>query len=167
MTHAIQRLAAGLALCALAAFAQTDPARATDAPALPGWLAGHWRMQSGDTVVEEVWMAPAGDLMPGMARTLRPGRKAFFEYTRIEARPDGLYFVAQPGGVPPTDFKLLESDARSMVFENKAHDFPQRVRYGLRADGALEASISGLQDGETRTESWHYLRVDDAPARTP
>ena len=75
--------------------------------------------------------------------------------------------MAQPGGVPPPDFKLLESDARSMVFENKAHDFPQRVRYGLRADGALEASISGLQDGETRTESWHYLRVDDAPARTP
>jgi len=146
-----------LAVCAVAV-----PGRAADRAALPAWLAGHWRMQSGDTVVEEAWMAPAGDVMPGMARTLRPGRKAFIEYTRIEARADGVYFVAQPGGVPPTDFKQVESDARSMVFENKAHDFPQRVRYALRADGALEASISGLQDGATRTESWHYQRVDNA-----
>jgi len=141
------------------------PGRAADEAGLPAWLAGHWRMQSGDTVVEEVWMAPAGEVMPGMARTLRPGRKAFIEYTRIESRADGLYFVAQPGGVPPTDFKRVESDATSIVFENKAHDFPQRVRYGLRDDGALEASISGVQGGELRTEAWQYQRVDGTPAR--
>jgi Domain of unknown function (DUF6265) len=158
-------LRAFLLACLLAAGAAAASALAAERPGLPAWLAGHWRMQSGETVVEEVWMAPAGEVMPGMARTLRPGRKAFIEYTRIESRADGLYFVAQPGGVPPTDFRLVESDARSMVFENSAHDFPQRVRYGLRADGALEASISGLQDGETRTESWHYQRADDAAAR--
>ena len=73
--------------------------------------------------------------------------------------------MAQPGGVPPTDFKRVESDATSIVFENKAHDFPQRVRYGLRDDGALEASISGRQGGELRTEAWQYQRVDGTPAR--
>lgn len=154
-----------LAALLLVAAAAPMPGRAADEAGLPAWLAGHWRMQSGDTVVEEVWMAPAGEVMPGMARTLRPGRKAFIEYTRIESRADGLYFVAQPGGVPPTDFKRVESDATSIVFENKAHDFPQRVRYGLRDNGALEASISGLQDGELRTEAWQYQRVDGTPAR--
>jgi hypothetical protein len=149
----------------LAASAAAATGHAADKSGLPAWLAGHWRMQSGEIVVEEVWMAPAGDVMPGMARTLRPGGKAFIEYTRIESRGDGLYFVAQPGGVAPTDFKLVESRARSVVFENTAHDFPQRVRYEVRDDGALAASISGRQDGQTRTESWLYQRVGAAPAR--
>lgn len=157
------RLPVWIACCGIAAAIVAGNGWAADPAALPAWLAGHWRMQAGDSVVEEIWMAPAGEVMPGMARTLRPGRMAFIEYTRIEARADGLVFVAQPGGAPPTDFALVAADARSVEFANAAHDFPQRVRYALRADGVLEASISGLHDGKAHTESWRYERVGAAP----
>src|SRR5687767_3719967 len=50
-----------------------------------GFLAGCWRATEADgAVVEESWSLPAGGLMLGWSRTLRPGRAAQFEQLRIE-----------------------------------------------------------------------------------
>jgi hypothetical protein len=45
-----------------------------------------------------------------------------------------------------------------VVFENPAHDFPQRVIYHLKDDGTMVASIEGLQDGQLRTEEWVWRK---------
>jgi hypothetical protein len=42
---------------------------------------------------------------------------------------DGIFYIAQPQGNPPTEFRLTESLGNRVVFENKAHDFPQRIVY--------------------------------------
>ncbi|MCA9818214.1 MAG: hypothetical protein KC652_24080 [Cyanobacteria bacterium HKST-UBA01] len=33
------------------------------------------------------------------------------------------------------------------VFENKEHDFPQRITYFKKADGVLEIELLGVEDG--------------------
>jgi hypothetical protein len=38
---------------------------------------------------------------------------------------------------------LTTLDETSATFENPSHDFPKKIRYALRPDGALEATISG------------------------
>ena len=75
------------------------------------WLAGEWQMSSGARCVEEQWTAPSSNMLVGMSRTVAAGRTTSFEFMRIEARADGIYYVAQPGGRPPVDFKL-ESESR-------------------------------------------------------
>jgi len=40
--------------------------------------------------------------MLGMSRTLSGERMVAFEFLRIETRPDGIFYVAQPRGNPPT-----------------------------------------------------------------
>lgn len=128
---------------------------------LPAWLAGHWRTDAAQsTVTEEVWLAPAQGLMTGMSRTTG-GRRAFFEFVRIEAEAGSIIFVAQPMGAPPTRFARIAGDADSVTFENAGHDFPQRVIYRRIDAGTLEGRIEGLADGRPRSETWRYRRVAD------
>jgi hypothetical protein len=83
-------------------------------------------------------------------------RMVAFEYLRIVERDGGLVYVAQPGGRPPTDFVLTAQAGQSATFENPAHDFPKLIRYTLKPDGVLEATIS---DGGTRAQTFTFKRV--------
>ena len=123
------------------------------------WLAGHWVGSEGETSTEELWMAPRGGLMLGLHRDVT-GDKAFFELLRIESGPDGLVYLASPGGKPPTPFALEEIAERRVTFANPEHDFPQRITYELGDDGVLVVSIQGDVDGETRGRSWKWRRSD-------
>src|SRR5262245_15698819 len=87
-----------------------------------GWIAGDWAGPTGRANSEEHWIAPAAGAMLGVSRTIVKDRMVAFEFLRIEKRADGIYYVAQPGGRPPTDFKLTQSTATSAVFENPKHD---------------------------------------------
>jgi hypothetical protein len=135
-----------LAAAVLLAFAAH--ASAQDAPDLD-WLAGHWCGTQGENRIEELWLARGGQLL-NLGTTTRGDALVSFEYTRIESRAGGVVFVAQPGGVPPVEFALVEADDRRLVFANPAHDFPQRVSY-WRDDAGLHAEIAGPgEEGEMR-----------------
>jgi hypothetical protein len=127
--------------------------RAQDAQERPppdlSWLEGHWCGTQGEARIEELWLA-RGDLMLNLGTTMRGGELVGFEYTRIEARAGGVVFVAQPGGVPPVEFALVESGPRRIAFANPAHDFPTRVAY-WRDEAGLHAEIAGPgEEGEQR-----------------
>ncbi len=106
------------------------------------FLEGNWRGESGKATIEERWTDAAGGTMLGVSRTIVSGKTVAFEFLRIEAREDGVFYVAQPNGRPPTDFKLTRTSAGEAVFENPRHDHPKTIRYRLD-DGALVAEVEG------------------------
>lgn len=131
------------------------PAAALEPPA---WLAGHWRSEQDGRTTDEVWLAPAQGLMTGMSRS-HGGPRPFFEFLRIEQRGVEVHYLAQPRGGAATEFRAVQANADSAVFENPTHDFPQRIVYERRADGGLAARIEGTIDGKHRVERWDYRRV--------
>jgi hypothetical protein len=134
---------------------------AAEAPPLDrlAWLAGSWTGGEGDTVMEEHWTTPAGGMMVGLHRDLRPGRRAFFEFLRIVEEKGQISYHAMPAGrSPATVFPLLSMSDRRVVFENPDHDFPQRILYWLDEDGMLHARIEGTEGGETKSMNWRYRR---------
>jgi hypothetical protein len=106
------------------------------------FLEGSWRGESGRAAIEEHWIEAAGGTMLGVSRTIVSGKTVAFEFLRIEAREDGVFYVAQPNGRPPTDFKLTKVSAGEAVFENLRHDHPKIIRYRLEGD-ALVAEVEG------------------------
>jgi hypothetical protein len=78
----------------------------------------------------------------------------FFEFLRIETRPDGVYYVAQPRGADATAFRLTRVSDTEAVFENPAHDFPKRIIYRKQADGGLIARIEG--DGSEKEKAQEF-----------
>jgi Domain of unknown function (DUF6265) len=82
-----------------------------------------------------------------------------FEFLRIQATPEGIIYFASPRSRPPVPFALVESGGRRAVFENKQHDFPQRIQYWLDAQGAMHARIEGPQGGKTVSEEWVWMKA--------
>jgi uncharacterized protein DUF6265 len=125
------------------------------------WLAGHWRIEQDDRVIDEQWLAPAAGLMMGMARTVQAGKVREYEFTllRQEANGDILY-VASPSKQSEAAFKLTSLRNGEAVFENPQHDFPKKIVYARQPDGSLLAAIEGPgRDGKLRRVEYPYKRV--------
>jgi hypothetical protein len=148
-----------LILAALGAGTRGARGETAAAPSLPRWLVGHWVQERDGKTIEENWTDATGYRMFSVGRTLKGDRLVEFEFVRIEARPDGMFYVAQPQGAPPTDFKLTQSDAKSLRFENPGHDFPQIVRYWTDGPDRLHAEVSAAVEGKERAQRFDYRRV--------
>jgi hypothetical protein len=123
------------------------------------WLAGCWRQEASGRIVDEVWMAPAGDAILGMSRTVAKGRAVAHEFMQIRSGADGLEFVARPSGQAEATFRLVKSQAGELVFENPTHDFPQRVLYRQPSPDTLVGRIEGTEKGRTRAADFPMRRV--------
>jgi len=130
----------------------------TPAPAVEqlAWMAGSWEAPMGNILIEEHWTQPAGGTLFGVNRTIVAGKTVAFEFLRIETREDGIFYVAQPGGPPPTDFKLTRLGKQEVVFENPEHDFPQRIVYRKNANGGLDARVEGQEKGKPAALDFHF-----------
>jgi hypothetical protein len=157
--------AASRACCvtvALLACARVSPAQAptTHPTERLAWMAGCWEQRSGSHTVEEQWLAPRAGVMMGLGRTVSGDTVREYEFTRIYERGDTLVYAAHPSGQAPAEFRALVPRERVVIFENLAHDFPQRVIYRAAAGSdSLLASIEGTMNGETRRIDFPYGRV--------
>ena len=122
------------------------------------WMSGHWQTEAEGVWTEEIWLSPRADMMLGLSRTGRGEGGGEFEFLRLQAGEDGVpVYWASPAGGAPVGFRLVESDASSAVFENRAHDFPQRIIY--RRDGATLTATISAADG-SNTMRWTYRLGD-------
>ena len=123
------------------------------------WLEGHWTGTAGDLRMEEHWTSPAGNALVGMHKDVKAGKLVMFEFLRIEAREDGVCYMASPHGRPPTSFELIEQSDRRVVFENAGNDFPQRILYWSADPDELRARIEGTVKGEEKSMEWRWIRA--------
>jgi hypothetical protein len=119
------------------------------------WLAGCWGgdMKSGE--YEECWTAPSANFMQGLGRMVgKDGKILMREHMTIET--DGadiiMYVLGYGEKLQPEEqgtipFTLVKSSKTELVFENPAHDYPQRIVYAKKPDGNLTARIE-LMDGK-------------------
>ena len=128
------------------------------------WLSGDWQLTSGTRCVEEHWTAPSNNMLVGTSRTVEGGRTVDFEFLRIEARADGVFYVAQPGGRPPVDFKLASALGPELVFVNPGHaDHLKRVVYRREGDG-VAARVEGDNAGRPFAVDYAYQRAPASAA---
>jgi len=114
------------------------------------WLAGCWEGGSGERRIDEQWMAPRGGMMLGMGRTVVGQAVREFEQMMIREDRGKLVFTSKPSEQPEASFTSIEITPTRAVFENAAHDFPQRIIYEAAADGSLKARIEGKLEGKDK-----------------
>jgi Domain of unknown function (DUF6265) len=149
-------IASALALLAASTLAAQTPAGGVEALA---WMEGAWSGEKDGVVMEELWTGPRGGALLGLHRDVKGQRLLSWEFLRIQATDAGTFYYASPRSAPPTAFKLVETGHKRAVFENKEHDFPQRILYWVDARGALHARIEGPQGGKTVAEEWVWIRT--------
>jgi hypothetical protein len=102
------------------------------------WIEGKWNGTTGEMNFFEDWQPLAGKVLNGRGGAFVGTDTVFSEKVRIEEREDGVYYVATvKENSAPVDFKFTGYNKDSIVFENPAHDFPQRVIYFRGSAGKL------------------------------
>lgn len=149
----IVALLIGSAGCAGPATSAPDRSAGTATASPLSWMAGCWATADGNNV--ERWTVAAETYLFGHSVGFRNGAPVFFEQLRIEIVGDIATLFAYPMGNTPVPFRQSARDGERVVFENAAHDYPQRIVY--RRDGeTLIAEVSSLD--ELRRSRWSYGR---------
>ncbi|HEV7798127.1 MAG TPA: DUF6265 family protein [Pyrinomonadaceae bacterium] len=122
------------------------------------WLSGCWEGRQGQAIVEEIWSKPAGGSMLGLGRTVKENRTVSYEFMQFREENGSLVFLPQPQGGTRVAFPLKDSFGGRLTFENKEHDFPQRVIYEPKG-ALLLAAIEGTYKGKQEREEYQMRKV--------
>lgn len=97
--------------------------------------------------------------MVGMGRIVGGERLRSAELLVLRAEGSGLVYHARPTGQAPTDFTSTHVDGDSLAFENRAHDFPQAIRYSRQGDRGMRVGVYADADGDSPAFTLPFLRV--------
>lgn len=128
-----------------------------------GWMTGSWEERRAlaegaqGAWTDEYWTSARGGALLGIGRRGQAGRLAMFEFMSIRPGGDGVlvFHAQQDGAGDAVAFRLARSAPDEAVFENPAHDYPQRITY-RREGGRLIATISRMDGSGAR--SWTIER---------
>ena len=126
-------------------------------------LEGLWKMETGRGAIYEEWHKKDGNKLSG--RSYRINNADTIVMERIELYREGNDIVYSPvvsnqNNQQPVAFKLASITDGRYVFENKAHDYPQRIIYQLVSKDAVHARIEGTRNGQERGSDFRYSRVN-------
>ena len=123
----------------------------------PEWMTGKWCTAPAAKQNCEDWSPVTGGAAMGVSTTVKDGKTVNTEAMMIVTLSGKLTYVAKPSdAAEPTRFPLVSRRETELVFENREHDYPQRIRY-WRDGEALMAEIS-LADG-SKPMRWRYEQV--------
>jgi hypothetical protein len=150
-----------LSLILFVAIAASQAAQTSPTPTVKdvAWIAGCWDSTRNGRHVAEHWMPPEGGTMMGVSRTTMGEKTTEWEFLIIRQGTQGLDYVSRPSRQPEATFTALRASANEVIFENPAHDFPQRVRYKRLGKDSLHARIEGKRNGTERGVDFMYARV--------
>ena len=97
--------------------------------------------------------------MLGMSRTTRGDTLVEYEQVRIFERGGHLVYAAHPSGQTPAEFVSTKVEESIIVFENKEHDFPQRIRYERVGPDSVLATVEGHSKGSYRAVNFPYVHI--------
>jgi len=123
------------------------------------WMEGVWTGVTNGVAMEEHWTSPAGGGLVGMHKDTKGGRIVSYEFFRIvPGDSGGVCYLTSPNGAPVTTFCAIEIGPSRVVFENLAHDFPQRILYWRSGADTLHARIEGMIGGKLESDEWAWSR---------
>ena len=135
-----------------------------------GWLRGCWagKVEKYDFI--EQWSPPRAGMMVGVSHTMvqdkQPAatRTGDYSYLRLEARADGIYYIAIASGKKEEAFKFdsaREEDGRThYTFTNPGQGFPERIVYVRGNGGWLYANVIGKVGGKQKDIVYPMQHVD-------
>ena len=125
------------------------------------WLIGAWKNVSADSEIYEIWNRQDDSTFIGGSYIIVKGDTVFTEAIFLESRNGNLFYIPVIHGQndeAPVSFRFISDKNGGFNFENKEHDFPQRIIYVNPSPDSLYARIEGMQKGEFRKEEFSMNR---------
>lgn len=123
------------------------------------FLLGHWEMKTAKGKISEHWRKSTDSLNGQSYRHAANGDSVLMESVTIKKIKGAFYFcVTGAGNADLVLFKLVSTANKTFIFENKKHDFPQRIYYQPKSNNTLLAWIEGEINGKKQKSTFPYQR---------
>jgi hypothetical protein len=128
------------------------------------WLSGCWQNTVNQREFREQWLPDRGGMLIGAGQQVMNGQVQDYEFMRIEARADGVYFTQFSGERKESSFKLASTtsdhDDTIYTFANTTDAFPARLIYRRGTEGWLYETVEGPLAGSDKRVIYPLRRVD-------
>ena len=124
------------------------------------WLIGDWEQKLPDGTLKEIWSKQNDSTFSGNSYFITKDT-VHFESIRLVQKAEELTYIATVVGQnndKAVAFKLTSDTNNTFTFENKAHDYPQKISYKKVTETNLIATISGKQQGKESQESYPMVK---------
>lgn len=125
-------------------------------------LTGIWQMQTRSGFLCEQWEKQTDNLMLGKSFKITGKDTVALERIRLTFEKGEIFYtptVLDQNEGKPVPFKLSKIEDNAFYFENKEHDFPQRIIYHLKSAAELECSIDGQTSKGYSRQSFQFIRL--------
>ena len=121
---------------------------------------GKWKMISEKAEYYEEWELLNENEMVGVGFSIEEGDTVLSEQLYLKKFSDQWAYVALPVNQTITLFALSEYSENKFTFENKEHDYPQKIIYEFTADANLNAATEGIIEGELIRRDFNFIRIE-------
>ncbi|MDY0078802.1 MAG: DUF6265 family protein [Bacteroidales bacterium] len=101
-------------------------------------LAGDWKTTKGPAMYES-WKIDTDSTLVGLAFSINGSDTLMIEKMQLNHTADSLVYKVNVGSQKTVSFGLAKATKNSWIFENKAHDYPNRIIYKMINDSILHA----------------------------
>lgn len=125
-------------------------------------LTGLWRMDGKRGALYEEWRVNGDSQLTGRSYKINNNDTMELENVIISLQGKAIFYtpvVHDQNNQQAVPFKLISYNNNRYVFENKEHDYPQRVIYELVFSNELRARIEGNKDGKEMGSDFNYSRI--------
>lgn len=126
------------------------------------WLVGEWEINLDRGTAIEIWEKANDSVYAGRSFFISGKDTIPGETVNLEQTGDGLFYiptVKDQNKGEAVRFTLTSSRDRELIFENPAHDFPQKISYAQISKDSLLAEVSGMIKGKLESEKYQMKRV--------
>ena len=121
---------------------------------------GKWKMDVENVEVYEEWQLVNENELIGISYSIEDGVKNISESIYLKKFADQWAYVAVPKNQNIALFALIENSPKKFLFENKEHDFPQKISYEFHKNGRMTTAIQGDVNGEIKSKEFSFRIVE-------
>lgn len=125
-------------------------------------LVGTWKMETARGVLYEAWQLSSNHQLAGKSYRIRNTDTVLLEQVDLRFKDGNILYIPVVRGQnneQPVIFRLISITDDRYVFENKEHDYPQRVIYSILSKDSVHARIEGTKNGKDMSSDFRYTRV--------
>ncbi|QEE50169.1 hypothetical protein FUA48_11445 [Flavobacterium alkalisoli] len=126
------------------------------------WLLGEWGSVSEEGELTERWKKENDSVYKGESYFVINSKDTVFaeKADLVEANGKLTYIVTVPGqnNEQPVGFEMTAATDAQIVFENPAHDYPNKIVYNKISADSIMAEIFGTKNGKPATEQFPLQR---------
>lgn len=118
-----------------------------------GFLLGNWKNEQEQGFISEKWVQLDDSTYYGLTFFVNNNDTVSYEEILLAKRNNELLYIPKVSNQNSGEtviFKRINSKPDRLVFENKEHDFPQKIIYFNISKDSIIAEISGKINGELK-----------------